>query len=45
LLVAAALLSIVVSVATTLDWNRRLSGDTPAFYKNRLTRLLGASTE
>lgn len=44
-LVAAALLSIVVSVATTLDWNRRLSGDTPAWYKSRLTRLLGASTE
>jgi hypothetical protein len=34
-----------VSVASTLDWNMRLSGDTPDWYKARLTRLLGVGVE
>jgi hypothetical protein len=45
LLVMTALVSIVVSVAATLDWNMRLSGDTPASYKSRLSRLFGAGPE
>jgi hypothetical protein len=44
-LVVLALVSVLVSVAATLDWNMRLSGDTPDSYKSRLSQLFGAAPE
>jgi hypothetical protein len=45
LLVATAIVSILISVAATLDWSMRLSGDTPPSYKSRLSQLFGAGSE
>ena len=44
-LVVLSLVSVLVSVAATLDWNMRLSGDTPDSYKSRLSQLFGAGPE